>query len=152
MNNEKCNKIMDQYLELDRGQHLPLSLTMHLLFCKKCRREIKCMAHAEKILHEPIRIPVPLTDNTIESVLLTIDPQFSDLKLKNPISMVNWIISGILMILFMVAFAFSTNSNKDLDVAMSLVFAGCVITYILIFVFSNIEFFVKKINTMKMAV
>jgi hypothetical protein len=143
---------MDQYLELDKGQHLPLSLTLHLLFCKKCRREIKCMTHAEKILHEPIRIPVPLTDNTIESVLLAIDPQFSDSKLKNPISMVNWIISGILMILFMVAFVFSTNSSKDLDVAMSLVLAGCVITYILIFVFSNIEFFIKKINTMKMAV
>lgn len=152
MNSEKCNKIMDQYLELDKGQHLPLSLTLHLLFCKKCRREIKCMTQAEKILHEPIRIPVPLTDNTIESVLLAIDPQFSDVKLKNPISMVNWIISGILMILFMVVFAFSANSSKDLDVAMSLVFAGCVITYILIFVFSNIEVFVKKINTLKMAV
>ena len=53
------------------------------------------------------------------------------------------------MILFMFVFVFSSNINRNLDVAISLVFAGCVIAYIIAFVFSNIDFFVKKINTMK---
>jgi hypothetical protein len=152
MNSEKCNEIMDSYLELDKGEHIPFSMTAHLLFCRKCRREVRLMARAEKLMSEPLKIPVPLSNNTIETVLRTIDPEFSDTKLKNPISMRHWVISGILMILFMFVFVFSKNISNNLEVAMSLVFAGSVIAYTLTFVFSNIDFFVKKINTIKTAV
>ena len=143
---------MDRYLELDKGARIPLEITVHLLFCRKCRRDVKLMSQAEKLLSEPLKIPVPVTDNTIENILRTIDPSFSNTRLKNPISMKNWIISGVLMILFMFVFVFSRNINRNLDVAISLVFAGCVIAYILMFVFSNIDFFVKKINTLKTAI
>jgi len=142
---------MDRYLELDKGERVPIDVTLHLLFCKKCRRDVSLMSRAEKLLSRPLKIPVPLTDTTIENILRTIDPQFSDISLKNPISMRNWIISGVLMILFMFVFIFSRNISRNLDVAISLVFAGCVITYILTFVFSNIDFFVKKISTLKTA-
>lgn len=142
---------MDLYLGLDKGERIPFKVTIHLLFCRKCRRDIKLMAQAEKLLSSPLKIPVPLTDTTIENILRTIDPKFSNIQLKNPISMRNWIIGGTLMILFMFVFVFSRNISRDLDVAISLVFAGCVIAYILMFVFSNIDFFVKKINTMKTA-
>lgn len=142
---------MDKYLELDKGERIPFQITMHLLFCKKCRQEVKLMSQAQKMMSEPLRIPVPLTDNTIENILRTIDPKFSDAKLKNPISMKNWIISGILMVLFMFFFVFSADTSRNFEVAMSLVFAGCVIAYTLIFVFSNIDFFVKKIHTIKTA-
>lgn len=152
MNSKKCNEIMDRYLELDKGERIPFEVTIHLLFCRKCRRDVKLMAQAEKLLSEPLKIPVPLTDTTIENILRTIDPAFAGISLKNPISMRNWIIGGVLMILFMFVFVFSSNINRNLDVAISLVFAGCVISYTIAFVFSNIDFFVKKINTMKTTV
>ena len=142
---------MDRYLELDKGERIPFEITVHLLFCRKCRRDVKLMTQAEKLLCEPLKIPVPVTDNTIENILHTIDPAFSNTRLNNPISMKNWIIGGVLMILFMFVFVFSRNISRNLDVAISLVFAGCVIAYILMFVFSNIDFFVKKINTLKTA-
>lgn len=153
MNSEKCNEIMDRFLELDKGEHIPFDISMHLLFCSKCRKEVRLMEEAEKLLKEPLKIPVPLTDSTIENVLRTIDPKFSDAKLKNPISMRNWIISGILMIMFMFVSAFFTNSNTGRNqlMAYSLVFAGCVIAYCLLFISSNIDFFVKKISTFRTA-
>jgi hypothetical protein len=151
MNSEKCNKIMDRYLELDKGERIPFEVTLHILCCRKCRTDVKLMAQAEKLLSEPLTIPVPITDTKIENILCTIDPSFSNTRLKNPISLKNWIIGGVLMILFMFVFVFSRNIGRNLDVAISLVFAGCVIAYILMFVFSNIDFFVKKINTPKTA-
>ena len=38
---EECNRVMDIYLGLDKGERVPLNVTLHLLTCAKCRKQVK---------------------------------------------------------------------------------------------------------------
>jgi hypothetical protein len=153
-NNKKCNRIMNQYLELDCDERVPAHITFHLIFCKKCRRQVRLLTLAKKAVSGPLTVPVPLTDTTIENVMRQINPKMSEKTLKNPIHLWNWIINGILMIGFMLVFIPQINTspaNKNLLVAFCLVFAGCVTAYCALLVISNMDFFIKKMTTLKTA-
>ena len=98
MKNKKCNKIIEKYLQLDKNQRLPLAITLHILSCKSCKNKIRMMSLAEESIKEPISIAVPITDNSIEQIMQKISPESYNKITKNPISMTNWIISGIITI------------------------------------------------------
>lgn len=42
----KCDEIMEEYLRVERYERLPLRMVFHLLYCKKCRDNIKAMTLA----------------------------------------------------------------------------------------------------------
>ena len=96
---DECSKIMDTYLELDKGERIPWKVTLHLLTCSKCRKQVKMLKAAEKIARSPIEIPVPIDDSSILAVMSKINPDYQNYK--NPISIAKWIIAGVIMILFM---------------------------------------------------
>lgn len=146
----RCDATMNSYLQLDKNEHVPLALTLHLLTCKKCRRMVKLLSLAEKAYAAPLQIEVPLTDSTLESVMQKVAPEISADKLKNPISMLNWIVGGIVMIVFMftlIPILTATPQTKNLLLAFCIVFACCVTAYCAMFIASNIDFFVKRIAT-----
>lgn len=148
MKNKKCNKIIERYLQLDKNQRLPLSITLHILSCKSCKNKIRMMSLAEEAIKEPISIEVPITDNSIEQIMQKISPESYNKITKNPISMTNWIISGIITILLLCAsviFASKFNSST-LTFIYTLISGTAIITYCCAFVISNIDFFVKKIS------
>lgn len=148
MKNKKCNKIIERYLQLDKNQRLPLSITLHILSCKSCKNKIRMMSLAEEAIKEPISIEVPITDNSIEQIMQKISPETYNKITKNPISMTNWIISGIITILLLCAsviFASKFNSST-LTFIYTLISGTAIITYCCAFVISNIDFFVKKIS------
>ena len=139
MKNKKCNKIIERYLQLDKNQRLPLSITLHILSCKSCKNKIRMMSLAEESIKEPISITVPITK---------ISPESYNKITKNPISMTNWIISGIITILLLCAsviFASKFNSST-LTFIYTLISGTAIITYCCAFVISNIDFFIKKIS------
>ena len=148
MKNKKCNKIIERYLQLDKNQRLPLSITLHILSCKSCKNKIRMMSLAEEAIKEPISIEVPITDNSIEQIMQKISPESYNKITKNPISMTNWIISGIITILLLCAsviFASKFNSST-LTFIYTLISGTAIITYCCAFVISNIDFFIKKIS------
>lgn len=148
MKNKKCNKIIERYLQLDKNQRLPLSITLHILSCKSCKNKIRMMSLAEEAIKEPISIEVPITDNSIEQIMQKISPETYNKITKNPISMTNWIISGIITILLLCAsviFASKFNSST-LTFIYTLISGTAIITYCCAFVISNIDFFIKKIS------
>lgn len=148
MKNKKCNKIIERYLQLDKNQRLPLSITLHILSCKSCKNKIRMMSLAEESIKEPISITVPITDNSIEQIMQKISPESYNKITKNPISMTNWIISGIITILLLcdsVIFASKFNSST-LTFIYTLISGTAIITYCCAFVISNIDFFIKKIS------
>lgn len=148
MKNKKCNKIIERFLQLDKNQRLPLSITLHILSCKSCKNKIRMMSLAEEAIKEPISIEVPITDNSIEQIMQKISPETYNKITKNPISMTNWIISGIITILLLCAsviFASKFNSST-LTFIYTLISGTAIITYCCAFVISNIDFFVKKIS------
>ncbi|QTQ12324.1 hypothetical protein HRI96_09015 [Treponema parvum] len=148
------NKIMDDFLLLDKNERIPLHLTLRLLFCKKCRTEIRLMTMAEKLMQGPVKIQVPVTDESIEKVLKQIDPVFSAENIeKSPISLSRWIAAGIVMTLLMICFGIMTRSDsyKMLVLPFYLLFAGMITVYCAFFVGCNMDFFVKKIETLRVA-
>ena len=148
MKNKKCNKIIERYLQLDKNQRLPLSITLHILSCKSCKNKIRMMSLAEESIKEPISIAVPITDNSIEQIMQKISPESYNKITKNPISMTNWIISGIITIFLLCAsviFASKFNSST-LTFIYTLISGTAIITYCCAFVISNIDFFIKKIS------
>lgn len=144
-----CNEVMDKYFSLDKGDKVPLAVTLHLITCKECRRQVKAMKAAERIARAPLEIPVEMTDFSIEAVMAKIDPNYS--YSKNPISIAKWIIGGIAMILLMLTFGLSEycSANKTVMITFYTLFAGCVTAYCALFIGTNMDFFVKLMETKK---
>lgn len=146
----ECNKIMDKYLMLDKGERVPLEVTLHLITCRECRRQVKILKKAERVAKVPLEIPVDMEDFSIAAVMAQIDPDFNP-SAKNPISIAKWIFGGISMILFMLTFRFSNyfDANKTVMISFYVLFALCVTAYCAMFVGSNMDYFVKLIGTKK---
>ncbi|MGN0740214.1 MAG: hypothetical protein ACI4LX_08610 [Treponema sp.] len=150
-NLEECNKVMDIYLGLDKGERVPFSATMHLLTCRKCRRQVRMLKSAENLARKPLEVPVPIDDESILSVMSKIDPNYN--SSKNPISISMWIIAGITMILFMLIFGLSRfhNVSEIIMISFYIIFAVAVTVYCSMFIGTNMDFFVKIMKTKKLS-
>lgn len=149
------NELMNDFLALDKNEHIPFLLTLRLLADKNCRRQVRLMTKAEKIAAKPLKVQLPLNDSSIEAVLKQLNPSLTQEDVeKNPISMTRWIVSGVIMIGLMLVFGLLTrhSASQILTISFSLLFAGIVTAYCALFVGCNMDFFVKKIETIKLAV
>ena len=148
---KNCENIMDTFLALDKDEHIPLKVSLHLLSCPKCRTQVRMMTKAEHLAKVPLAQAVSESDSVITSVLKKIDTMKST-STPNPISLRQWVVSGILMILLMLSFGlYTANSSEELKIAFYLVFALIITIYCSMFIGCNIDFFIKKINTQDFA-
>lgn len=152
MKTDHCEQIMDAYLALDKNERIPFTLTLHLLTCKHCRTQVRLLTRAQKIAARPLAVQTPLSDAGIQRIMQAVDPTWTETKAK-PVSLTNWIFGGILMIVFMLVFgAFRNSLESDaLTLAFYLFFACAVTAYCVLFVGTNLDFFIKKIQTMQTA-
>lgn len=150
MKKEKCDKIMDSFLELDKNQKIPFRITWHLLTCKKCRTQVRLCTLAEKASAKPLNASLPLDNQTLISIMNQIDSKYitKSNKVKH-VSFFNWIVIGILMLVALLTYGISTEglSATIWVVPFYLFFAGTICVYCALFVGSNLDFFVKKFNT-----
>lgn len=145
---KNCEFYMDKYLELDKGQLLPLSLTLHLFTCRNCRKEIRALSKAEKASGKPLSVTVPANDPDITKAMQKIDPSYNPQKIHVPLF--QWIIAGIVLILALFLLAIKTSpEGHSLNAIYYLFSAGAITVYCMLFVAANLDFFVKKINTTK---
>ena len=147
MKNNKCEQMMNEYLMLDKGEHVPFSLSRHLMTCSKCRRQINLLKNAENQVSMPLKIQAPVTDDSIQKILEQLPPAKD--HFYKPLPFAGWITGGIIMIILLLI-ASNTNSDynsRGLSLWYAMTVAGCVIAYCAVFVFSNIDIFIKKIST-----
>lgn len=139
MKNEICEKTMDDFLALDKYEHIPLKVTLHLLTCKKCRSQVHYLTLAERYASEPIRT-VPLKE-ALENMQV------------RPVSMTKWIIWGIVMILLMVTFGLFLNrfDKASFAIIFNVIFGILITVYCATFVGTNMDFFIKKIDKVQAA-
>lgn len=150
-NTEKCEKIMDEFLMLDKKQALPVSVCLHLLACKECRTRVRLMTMAEKKLAEPMYVPLPLSDEKLAAIMKKVDPDFC-IDTVCPVSFSKWIIAGIALILaivFYALFGFNAGGSSGLTLLMYVFFGVCITLYCSMFIGSNLDFFVKNIDAIK---
>ena len=148
------NEIMDEFLKLDKNERIPLSLTLRLLCSKKCRTEVRLLTKAEKLASEPLSVQTPVTDESISAVLKKINPQLAESSVaKNPFPLSRWIAAGLTMTFLMVFFGVLTRTNSGQIVVLPFyfLFAAVFTIYCAFFVGCNMDFFVKKIETHKLA-
>lgn len=148
---DKCEKYMNQFLMLDKRQALPLELSFHLLCCKKCRTQVRLMALAEKKVAEPLFIPVPFSDESLVRTMKSIDPNFDPQSIC-PVSLSKWVVAGICLILAFLSFALLDAVpiiSDGMAVAVYSVFGMSIALYCALFIFSNLDFFVKKVENIK---
>lgn len=142
---KNCENFMDQYLMLDKGDILPLKLSIHILTCRECRREIRLLTKAQNIAGKPLKITVPKTDKTITEAMQKINPDYDSSKVKVPLF--QWIISGVIMILAFFLFGLFTNTpTHQVNAIYYLLFALSITAYCMLFVGTNLDFFIKKID------
>ena len=144
---KNCNDVMEEYLRLDKGERIPLGLTLHLLVCKNCRKQVRLLKQAEKSA-----IPNPCSQTALDdaAILAVMNKIMTESgSQKNPISLSKWIIGGILMILLFIAFSVfaKPGSNRFLTLSTYIELAAIVTVYCVLFIRSNMDFFVKKINS-----
>ena len=146
-----CERAMNRFFALDKDELLPLSLTLHLLGCKRCRTEVRLLTLSERVAARPLRASA--TPREVSALVAQVRSQSASSAAKNPVTLTNWIIGGVLMVCFMLAFVLLTRSLKSnlLSVSFYLVFAGSVTAYCALFVGANMDFFVKKIKTLQLS-
>ena len=154
--NQQCEKMIDTYLMLDKHERIPLAVCVHLLTCKKCRTQVRMMTQAEEKLSSPLAIQLPFSDLKLCSIMQSVDPGF-DIKSICPVSMRKWVITGIFMIIG-IACVFSPILKAEildyllpgaaiLSASIHIVFGISIVLYCTIFIASNLEFFVKLMQT-----
>ena len=128
---KNCDYYMDSYLMLDKGELVPLKTAIHIMGCKKCRNEVRAMIKAERLASSPLKEhePTPF--------------------LKKPVTIFQWILGGVIMIVALCFFGIYTQSIKDTvtDILFNTTLAFVIISYTALFIGTNLDFFVKKIET-----
>ena len=154
MNRDTCEQTMHEYLLLDRHEHVPLRITAHLLICKKCRTEVRLLTIADKACTKPLTISVPLTSDSITSIMKAVIPEYINEEPElNKVSLKRWIVSGVIMIVAMLFFGINTYSaNSQIALSVYLVFAGVITAYLALFVAGNMDFFIKKLKNLQISV
>jgi hypothetical protein len=138
---------MDAFFALDKNERLPLGVTLHLLTCKKCRTQIRHCTLAERVNAQPLMREA--NDEEIAALMRKLNAVLPFKKELHYISMRRWITLGVVMIFAMLIFAFiiPVSTEPSLHLMFYLVFAGVITAYCAFFVGSNMDFFVKKIET-----
>ncbi|MBO4732738.1 MAG: hypothetical protein J5597_08075 [Spirochaetaceae bacterium] len=147
--NQQCEKMIDTYLMLDKHERIPLAVCVHLLTCKKCRTQVRMMTQAEEKLSSPLVIQLPFSDLKLCSIMQSVDPGF-DIKSICPVSMRKWVITGIFMIIGIIIFEildYLLPGAAILSASIHIVFGISIVLYCTIFIASNLEFFVKLMQT-----
>ncbi len=130
-NKNKCEKYFDKFLSLDKNEIIPLSVSIHLLLCAKCRTAVRSMSIAEDLLQQDMNeaagnksTGVPRkTDKKKNSfpaaesrdpVVAAALSQIADAGLTYPIepvtgrvSLEKWTVGGIILILCLTFFPFT---------------------------------------------
>ncbi|GMO16417.1 MAG: hypothetical protein Ta2A_26050 [Treponemataceae bacterium] len=147
-----CERMMNIFFALDKGEVLPLRVTLHLLGCKKCRTTVRRMFLAEKLamenLHAEDAATLAQSQELLQKVYAAVGAESANAQTE-PVSMMRWIASGVTMIASMVAFytLWHKNITVELNLTFAIVFAACVSVYCALFIGCHMDFFVKKINT-----
>lgn len=140
---KNCEHIMEKFYSLDKNELIPFGVSLHLLFCKKCRSEVRILTKAEKLiasrLHEKINPDSEEITNIVNNVIT------EQKKNEKPVSFVSWTVAGILLFsIFTFVSFFSRSQASSLQFSLG-VFTGFVFTFFVFgFLAANLDFFIKK--------
>lgn len=140
---KECDEFMEAYLSLDKGRNVPLSLSVHLLTCASCRKEVKAFSKAEKGASKPL-LSYKRADISYFTNLLTQKLQKRPKGKK--LLLCPEIIAGLVCIAASFALIAFSSANSALRFTCYLFIALIIILYCISFIALNLDFFSKKRN------
>ena len=140
----KCSFVMDRFFALDQNEKLPLWMTLHLLHCKECRTQVRMLTQAEKISSRDSKGSAMFSAGTISDVIARLYPE----KPVKKVSLLNWGIAGIFLLFCMILLSVVSKQivNKAVQLEIYLFIGILVSVFVMCFVTSNLDFFVKQIR------
>lgn len=138
----KCDKHMNRFLELDNGDHLPLTSRFHLLVCPRCRREVSAMTIELAILRDsaPHYADADLSRIVMEKIFTAAVGE------EHFISNLKWIIVGFIMMISTVLIGYSDTTlwlrdhfGPNLIIPLSIVLGLTFSCYAVMFVGTHID-------------
>ncbi len=146
---EKCSRVMDCFLELDRHERIPMWITLHLMTCSECRTSVRLFTQAEKLLSAQSTEEDPSVYAAISDVKEKLYPGSTREK-KVPI--LYWLVIGIILVACMVLSTFFAGKYFPELQGPGCIFVASIITvYCMLFIGMNMDFFVKQTNVRKIA-
>ena len=156
-----CNEAINRYMILDKHEAVPFAVTFHLLRCKKCRSLVRALTQASNLYTSSFQTKADdaLTEKTMVKMHAAIPDllslQAEKYRLPN-VSILPWAVVGILMIVGLAYMPFTEigkwaaeNFKLRFVIPFALVFSVFVSVYSAIFVYRNLDFFVKKFDLKK---
>ena len=143
---KNCTYYIEEFLSLGKGERLPVSLTLHLLFCPRCRSEVRMLSKAEKVSAKALKIPVPVESSSVTQLMEKIDTSYS--PRTNEVPVIQWVLTGLILLVCMVLLTLFIAPFGAMLAAYSCgIFAAALIAYCAVFIGTNLDFFIKKIDT-----
>jgi len=137
---KKCSYVIEKFLELDKNQRIPAKLTLHILSCNECRSQIRMYTQAEKMM---CRKEENLFDFVPTSMVM--EKLYPGSTKPKKVPMLQWIIIGIMLLLCMIFSSIVIEKYIPQLNPLGFIFiAGIICSYALMFVWCNLDFFVKK--------
>ena len=139
---EKCSHIMEKFYEADKNQLLSPSVSFHLLTCKECRARVRLLTQAEKLASQELKEKVDADSEEVTRIVkLAMQKQKDYIK----VSFASWGISGFFLLVFCILLSFVSNGTNPLIEFAASIFSGLLLSfYIMSFIGSNLDIFVKK--------
>lgn len=163
----KCETAFDRYLALDKNEHVPFAITLHLLFCPSCRTGVRLLTKAELSMSLPLT-PVsarvaPFSPELAPSRAVSSDPVIaaamarinaaglSYASVERHVSLSRWVLAGVALTAGFAVIPLSAIGSWGYDtfgtafsLPLCIVFGLTLTVYGGLFIGTNIDFFVKK--------
>lgn len=138
---------MNRFFSLDKNERLPLSLTLHLLACKKCRSSVRRLTLLEKRCSRENLRKIRVNSRNVAEVIKLVDSECRRCRIRREnVSLAQWIFAGILLLLCMIVMELlAIVTTSDLMVFSTSFFFGLsIVVYCAFFIGTNMDFFIKK--------
>lgn len=128
----KCTGIVDRFLELEDNLSIPFSIRLHIVICRRCRREIFTLRDAFKSFRNTAAFD--MTGEVSDLVMWRIKE--SEMHYGNSISSLKWLMVGsvILASIFLIPFSNSllwlkVYFGRDLMIPLNIVMGLVISVY-----------------------
>ncbi|MGL4369965.1 MAG: hypothetical protein ACRCUT_09890 [Spirochaetota bacterium] len=138
-----CEKKIEKFMHLDRGEAIPLSLRFHILFCRRCRNEIFSLLKSFDSIRgkAPFEIPFDMSDLVMKRI------EFLEIDYAHNISNTKWISAGIVIFasIFLVSFSdwadwLSVHTEGYFDIPLYIVMGLSLTVYSSLFIGTHLEY------------
>ena len=139
---EKCQHIMEKFYQVDKNHILPVQISAHLMTCSECRKKVRLLTKAEKLVASDLKQHV---DADSEEVTRIVNKAMKEQKDFIKVSFRSWGISAAVLFFF---YVFLSIVSQDTDPMIQFAvntFTGLSLSFfIMSFIASNLDIFIKK--------